>query len=257
MEYSQRTWSVVLAVGLALVLSGCQPKTPEKTAEKSPESKSTGTQSSPKTNQKTKPDSKTRTEAQPEPSSEQEAKHEPAAKPGPQAALPPPATLRVALSDKLRATCLVNVGDAMPRAQLLDLQGKTHDFESLPNRKLTVVCFWTIGASRQAQMRSEEMLRDLAREIAAPFADKGVGVVEINVGDSPENVGKYLSQTGANVPCLLDPKGELYAKIATDRKMPRVFLLDAEGKILWFDVEFSRVARRDFVQNLQAMLSSQ
>ena len=254
MYYSHRTWSVLIAVGLALVLAGCQQKTPEKDVKH----KSAGDQASSTTGEKAKSSPEPRPEAQSEPAPESQTKPETAAaKPKAKEVSPPPATLQVALSDRLRATCLVNVGDAMPQAELVDLQGKPHALGALQDRKLTVVCFWTIGASRQAQLRSEETLRDLTKEIAVPFADKGVGVVGINVGDSAENVGKFVSQTGTALPCLLDPKGEFYAKIATDRKMPRVFLLDAEGRILWFDVEFSRVARRDFVRSLQAMLSKQ
>jgi peroxiredoxin len=249
MYYSHRSWIVAIAAGMALYVAGCQPKTAEKQAERKP----AATHSTSKANEKTKPSPEPEAESKeaPEPESEQKAT---AAKPKPQELSPPPATLKVALSDKLRATCLVNVGDSMPQAELADLDGKLHPWDRLRDQKLTVVCFWTIGVSHQAQLRSDETLRDLAKEIALPFAEKGVSVVGINVGDSAEKVRQFVAETGAKFPCLLDPKGELYAKIATDRKMPRVFLLDAEGRILWFDVEFSRLVRREFVRSLHGML---
>jgi len=36
--------------------------------------------------------------------------------------------------------------------------------------------------------------------------------------------------------------------------MPRTFLLDANGKVLWFDVEYSRAARRDLIVSIKAVL---
>jgi hypothetical protein len=56
---------------------------------------------------------------------------------------------------------------------------------------------------------------------------------------------------------LLDSKGELFARIAKDPKlkwMPRTYLLDAGGRILWFDVEYSRPMRRDLVEAIRVTL---
>jgi hypothetical protein len=36
--------------------------------------------------------------------------------------------------------------------------------------------------------------------------------------------------------------------------MPRTYLLDPTGKILWFDVEYSRSTRRDLSEALDAMV---
>ena len=43
---------------------------------------------------------------------------------------------------------------------------------------------------------------------------------------------------------LLDSEGEALAKVAT-RRLPRTYLLDKKGKILWFDMEYSASTRRD------------
>ena len=60
---------------------------------------------------------------------------------------------------------------------------------------------------------------------------KGVRVVGINVGDAPEAVpSKLLKEAGVTFPNLLDPEGAFFAKVATDKRLPRIYLLDAAGQ---------------------------
>ena len=42
--------------------------------------------------------------------------------------------------------------------------------------------------------------------------------------------------------------------MAKDRRLPRVFLVDDRGKILWFDVEYSRTTRQELLQAIQVTL---
>ena len=138
----------------------------------------------------------------------------------------------------------------MPEAELSDLAGKPHALGSLYGSKLTVVCFLTIGTTHRSQLVASAVLQDLIKEVAEPFGEKGVRVIAIDVGDTVEHVKQHVSDAGVAFPVLCDPKGKFFAKIAKDRKMPRTFLLDARGKILWFDVEYSRSAREDLVQGI-------
>ncbi len=55
-------------------------------------------------------------------------------------------------------------------------------------------------------------------------------------------------------PCLSDGKGQFLGRVCKDNKVPRVYLLDAKGKILWFDVEYSRATREDLVQGVRVAL---
>ena len=159
------------------------------------------------------------------------------------------------MSDAIRATCLVNVGDAMPEAELPDLAGNLHGLGSLYGPKLTVLCFWTVGTTHKARLMATEALQDLMSDVAEPFGKKGVAVIGIDVGDPADEVKQHVAEAGATFPNLLDAKGELFAKIAKDRKMmPRTYLLDAGGRILWYDVEHSRAMRRDLVQAIRVAL---
>ena len=60
------------------------------------------------------------------------------------------------------------------------------------------------------------------------------------------------SSAGANFPTLLDADGKAFAQIGSE-KMPRTFLLDPQGKILWFDIEYSLSTRRELHQALRSV----
>lgn len=169
---------------------------------------------------------------------------------------PPPTIPPVELGDTLGATCLVKVGHAMPDAQLQNLNGTTHALHELYGKKLTVVFFWS-GQSSSALQE----LADLGMDVAEPYAQQGVKVVAVNVRDTENDVRQSVDSAEATIPVLLDPAGSFFSKVATE-KVPRTYLLqtvaDAEGnpqgKILWFDVEYSRSTRRDLKQAIQVAL---
>jgi hypothetical protein len=248
-----RSWIVVIAASLAVACTACQSKPTEKPAGKPAEKEVVTPQ--PDVESSELPGPQPAGEAQPRPAAE--AQRKPAAeRPKPQDLPLPPSIPKVALSSAFRATCVVNVGDKMPEGQLSDPAGKMHALESLYGQKLTVVCFWALGTSRRARTVdvAGQHLHDLMKEVVEPFDTKGVRVVGINVGDTAAAVGQEVSRAGATFLNLVDSKGEFFAKIAKDKKTPRIYLLDAGGRILWFDVECSRSSRRDLVQNIRVAL---
>lgn len=233
-----RSWIVVGAACLSLACTGCQPKTAEKPAERKPAAVASSA-----TNQR--PASQT----------DAKAEHKTAApKQKPQTPPPSPTIPKVTLSDELRAACLVSAGNTMPQGELVGPDGKLHALRSLYGKKLTVICLWTTGTTHRMQLVATAALQDLSKEVATPFGEKGVSVVGINVGDTSAAIAEALGKADATFPNLLDPKGEFFAKLAKDRKMPRVYLLNAEGQILWFDVEFRRNSREDLVQSIRVAL---
>jgi peroxiredoxin len=166
---------------------------------------------------------------------------------------PPPTIPEVHLLDVDRATCLVGVDDPMPEGELAGLDGKNQPLGALKGEKLTVVFFWTKGDSEFASLRAQTALEDLQKDVQESYAEKGVRVVAVNEGDGPEAVKKLAEAAGATYPVLLDPDGALFAKVATER-LPRPYLLDGDGKILWFDLEFSRTSRAKLLQAIQVAL---
>jgi hypothetical protein len=163
--------------------------------------------------------------------------------------LPPPAAIpKVFLSEELRATCRVNVGDAMPQGEF-SLDGKKVAIESLYGDALTVVFFWTSGPRAAVA----ELFGDMQKDALEPFEVKGLKVVAVKVGDKPEDMNAIIAKSGAKYPAVEDSASEYYSAVATD-KLPRIYLLDGGGKILWFDIGYARATRRDLQTAIRAVL---
>ena len=242
-----RSWAAVIAAGLVLAVVGCQEK-------------NVGVGRQPRAAQKAAlrdrddaagNDDDTMNNEDETPSKSRRA----ASTQKPQEPAQPPTIPKVNLSDELRANCLVKVGDVLPKAELPDLSNKEHSLASLYGKKLTVVFVWT-GATRRALLEAADMVRSLTNDVAKPFQTKGVEVIGIEVMrndvDLDAQPGNYVAE--ATFPHLLDDKGQFLGSICKDGKLPKVFLLDAKGKILWFDVEYSRATREDLVQGIRVAL---
>lgn len=147
-------------------------------------------------------------------------------------------------------TCLVKVGDVLPDVRLPELGDGEVALNSLYGKRLTVVVFW-----RATHPYAVEELGDLQRLVASRFADQQVKVVGIDVKDQPEVVKETVAAKKIEFPNLLDAAGTAYAQVATEY-MPRTYLVDAGGKILWFDMEYSRSTRRDLLRAIRATLAA-
>lgn len=167
---------------------------------------------------------------------------------------PPPAEVpEVRLTDALLATCLVRVDDLMPDGELPDLEGNPQRLSDLFGEKLTVVFFWATGDSSYSKMAATSALEDLQKDVAEPYSGKGVRVIGINVREEPELAREQVSKAGANFTNLVDGDGAFFSQVATE-KLPRAYLVDGDGKILWFDLEYSHATHRDVLQAIQVEL---
>ena len=169
---------------------------------------------------------------------------------------PPPTVPEVALMEADRAKCKVQVDDAMPAGELSDLAGQVHSLPALYGAKLTVIHLWQSGATAFSAMAAEDALEFLAKDVAEPFAEQGVAVLGVNVGDSAEAAQKHLETAQAKFPNFLDPNGVYFAQVATE-KLPRTYLIGADGKIIWFDLEFSEITRAALRQAIEVKLKEE
>ena len=144
----------------------------------------------------------------------------------------------LAFSQDHRESCLVFLGDSMPAGTLPDAEGKEHALLASLGKKLTVVVLWNAD-NPYAFDQFQEMQTELV-----PLCDQGVQVVAIHVGASPPDYAQLCTDNGEGVLCLLDADQKYFAQLAR-RKLPRTYLLNAEGKILWLDLEYSRATRYD------------
>jgi hypothetical protein len=150
----------------------------------------------------------------------------------------------VLLSAGHAALCKVMVGDAFPAIELPTLDGgSAQQLSSLAGRRATVVVFWSGD-----RWMSESALRDLA----AIELNEGVAVVGIATKIAQDAAGNLLAKTGAKFPQLFDADGQALAAVGQDA-LPRVYVLDGEGRIAWFDLEYSEATRRELAQTLAAL----
>ncbi|HEV3138773.1 MAG TPA: TlpA disulfide reductase family protein, partial [Pirellulales bacterium] len=141
------------------------------------------------------------------------------------------------------------VGGSLPDLQLADSEGASQSLGKLMGPKLTVVVFWN-----GAQPSAMQELIDLGSDVADRFSGHGVAVVGINVGDDPQLARALAKSANARFPILDDPDGAAFGQIAT-KKIPRTYLVDATGKIVWLDIEYSRTTRRELSQAIRYLLS--
>jgi peroxiredoxin len=195
------------------------------------------------------------TEPASSPETKTQASQTPAPLPAPKAPLPldrvPIAALKmpgVVLSDQHAALCKVKVGDQFPALELPNLAGEKKALNELFGSKLTLVVFWN-----GKQPTGLEQLSDLSRYHLPRFGDKGLAVVAINSGDDATQASELSQKAGTAYPVLSDADGAALAQVAAS-KLPRSYLLDPSGKVLWFDLEYSPTTRRDLAQAIRFTL---
>ncbi|MGL4943160.1 MAG: hypothetical protein ACRC46_08210 [Thermoguttaceae bacterium] len=143
----------------------------------------------------------------------------PDAKPQRVVELPPPTVKAVAeivavkLSAADEATCKVRVGDVFPESP------------NVPRGKPTLVAFWPSSDKPIDKLVAEEMLTSIPAILTKAGATDAITFVPLDATQ----------------------EATLFAAVAQDAKPPRIFLLDAAGKVLWFDTEFS-VATSDAIE---------
>jgi len=236
MRVFNRWWMNLVMAGLVAALVGCRPAQPPNPPGPAPEPNG---------------------EQVPPENGSENGEPVPVEVPLPEELPPPSAVPEVLLTEQLLETCLKKVGDSMPEVELPDLEGDMHSLADLYGEKLTVLFFWTTGDSMFADQAAINKLESLQVDIAEPYTEQGVRVLAINEHDEAEAVRKLVEQAGAPPKGnFQDPEGTFFAELATE-KLPRVYLLDAEGKILWFDLgfsEFAGVTRDNLKQAIEALL---
>jgi peroxiredoxin len=143
------------------------------------------------------------------------------------------------MSDAHAKTCVVQLGDPLPSLTLQGANEEPQSLEDLLGPRLTVVLFW----SDNLPYAQEQFLR-LGREVVRPFGKYGVHVIAVHVGQPQANTPTEAVDGDASLVRLSDPDSRAFEAVAT-QKLPRTYLLDPSGKILWLDIEYSESTRRE------------
>lgn len=156
----------------------------------------------------------------------------------------------VVFSAKHLEQSLVRQGDTLPAGELNDLEGNAQAMADSLGERLTVVLCWS-----DESPYSLAALKELQSVVVEPYGESGVAVIGLNTGNPPEAAAAAVEKAGVGYVQLSDPDGTYFAQLA-EGKLPRIYLLDAEGKVLWFDIEYSRSTRRHLRQAIRYQLET-
>ena len=146
---------------------------------------------------------------------------------------------QVILSSGHKATCLKFVGDMVGDHVVTDIDNTQHKLKSLLSDKLTVLIFWSDNSRAGV-----EQFRRIPVDILGSYAKQRVKVIAANVGGDLPTTQRLTGNAAKMIVSLVDSDRKLFSQFANSR-VPRTYLLDKNGKILWFDIEYSQGMQRE------------
>ncbi len=166
-----------------------------------------------------------------------------------------PSVPEVLLSAQHEAMVKAGVGAAFPELSLPTAAEPTGNAQPIADQlgtKATVVAV-VDSPSPMAKM----MLRDLEFDIAEAYtaeADGSAVVATLAIATStpPRDAIEQATTANYDGPLLLDEDGAAFAQLGTQR-LPRVYVLNADGQIEWLDIEYSLSTRREMRQAVRAL----
>ncbi|MBX3433691.1 MAG: redoxin family protein [Pirellulales bacterium] len=153
----------------------------------------------------------------------------------------------VLLTEDHAKHCRVRQGDSFPSVELPLLGGAATPLAKLQGAKGTVVVIWAPD-----RWMARAALADLATLLGEKKLPAGIAVAGIAVGQPAGAVQAEVAKAKAAFPQLLDERREVLAAVG-ERLLPRIYVLDAKGRIVWFDVEYGEATRRELRQSLKAL----
>ena len=148
--------------------------------------------------------------------------------------------------DDLAETTLINAGDIAPDFTVEMLDGSKVTLSALQG-KPTLLIFW---ATWCPPCRLE--LSKLQEHIIDRYGDK-INVLPISRGEERAKVEEYISKMGYTFAVGLDGDHSIYRKYATNY-IPRCFVIDAKGKVLYSGVGYDEAIAKEVEQNIEKAL---
>lgn len=147
--------------------------------------------------------------------------------------------------------CTRQVGEKFPEVELNQLGGRKQQLATLFGKQATVVVFW-----HDDRWMSNMALEGVQQDVVDKFDAAEIAVVGIPVQLSTNRARRQLKQARADFPQLMDSKGKTLAEVGSVA-LPRLYVLDPAGTIVWFDIEYSASTRRELVLTLELLTGNQ
>lgn len=151
---------------------------------------------------------------------------------------PSPSLPQVWLSEQHKQLCRKRVGDQLDPIALPDVEGKQVQLLDQLSDQWTVLVFWS-----ERSVGGYEQFRRIPVDVLAKFAPYRVKVVAVNVGGTVAETKRLTNDAANKILSLADTESKLFDQVA-EGYLPRTYVLDREGRIVWFDLEYSESTRR-------------
>ena len=116
-------------------------------------------------------------------------------------------------------------GNPAPDFQLLDLEGQNVSLSNLRGKPV-LINFW---ASWCPPCRAEmPFIQQIFED--EEWSDKGLVILAINIGESPDTVKRFMASYGLSFPALLDTSQDVALKYSVSA-IPTTLLIDKDGII--------------------------
>ncbi|MEO6437024.1 MAG: TlpA disulfide reductase family protein [Tepidisphaeraceae bacterium] len=149
-------------------------------------------------------------------------------------------------ADGEAASTLTKVGDAAPKFEVQTLDGKAVSTDSLKGKVVLLNFFATWCGPCVQEMPHLQALSET-------YKDKPVVVLSIAREQGADEVKKFVEQKKLTFTIALDPKREAYKQFAT-MYIPRSYVLDRDGKIVFQTVGFSDTTEKDIIAAIEKSL---
>jgi len=91
-------------------------------------------------------------------------------------------------------------------------------------------------------------------EIAETYADRGVAVYAVNLGDDPKQIQAFLRESGISVPVALDMLGHA-SELYQVQSIPQTVIIGRDGDVEQVHVGIPSGFKRSLAQTLDALLT--
>lgn len=157
------------------------------------------------------------------------------------------ATPRQQSEQDIEQSTLVRGGDMAPDFTVEMLDGSSITLSSLRG-KVVLLNFWATWCPP-----CREELARVQKEIIDRFEGEPFVFLPVSRGEKRITVERFIENTGYEFPVGLDPDMKIFTKYATNF-IPRNFLIDAEGRVLYVSVGYDKTEFAELVRNVEEAL---
>ncbi|MBN1119815.1 MAG: TlpA family protein disulfide reductase [Anaerolineae bacterium] len=137
-------------------------------------------------------------------------------------------------------------GNPAPQFTAQSVDGRTVNLSDYRGQ-VVIVNFWTTWCP--SCVDEMPVLQDVHRR----YADQGVVVLAVDIGESKSEVQRYLSANDLDLTVLLDSREQIAAAYSI-RSIPTTYIIDPQGEI--DDVHFGSLSAAQFEQYISAASGS-